>query len=98
MTPTPSRDEMLALDETGLEAAVRECARITAPEISDEDYARLKDANSWQYRNTRKEIARAIRAYLAVSASDGVQGSIPDGQQCNEQSAQGLSPATGGDA
>ena len=63
------RDELIALDPAGLEAAVRECARITAPEISDVEYERIKADNSPRYQNTRAEMARTIRAYLASSDS-----------------------------
>jgi len=69
----PDRSELVKLDEAGLEAAVRECARITAPEISDDEYERIKADNSPRYQNTRTEMARAIRAYLASSDS-GVNG------------------------
>ena len=61
------RDELIALDPAGLEAAVRECARITAPEISDAEYARIADENSPRYRNTRVGMERTIRAYLAAA-------------------------------
>jgi len=52
------------IDPVGLEAAVRECARITAPEISDEEYEQIKAENSARYQNTRADMERTIRAYL----------------------------------
>ena len=92
MTPTPSRDEMLACPFCGNAPHVENAAPIGGAAMiycrSDEclgpstTAATLQDAMvQW---NTR----------LAVSASDGVQGRIPDGQQCNEQSAQGLSDSS----
>ena len=63
------RDELIALDPAGLEAAVRECARITAPEISDVEYERIKADNSPRYQNTRAEMARTLRAYLNAARS-----------------------------
>ena len=69
----PDREELVKLNEAGLEAAVRECARITAPEITDDEYEQIKADNSPRYQNTRTEMARAIRAYLASSDS-GVKG------------------------
>jgi len=71
MTSPSEREELLALDEAGLNAAVRECARITAPEISDEEFERIKAMNSFRYQNTRREMSRAIRAYLRASSPDG---------------------------
>lgn len=65
----PDREELVKLNEAGLEAAVRECARITAPEITDDEYEQIKADNSPRYQNTRTEMARAIRAYLASSDS-----------------------------
>ena len=85
MTPTPSRDEMLA------------CSREELLYLADQQaYARARypEDDSGLIRESRV-IEYALR--LAVSASD-VQERIPDGQHCNEQSAQGLSQATGGDA
>ena len=64
------RDELIALDPAGLEAAVRECARITAPEISDVEYERIKAGNSPRYQNTRAEMERTLRAYLTAARSD----------------------------
>ena len=63
------RDELIALDPAGLEAAVRECARITAPEISDVEYERIKADNSPRYQNTRAEMERTLRAYLNAARS-----------------------------
>jgi hypothetical protein len=79
MTPTPSRDEMLA--------------RLAKLRAANEA------ATSWGAAvGARSEEIRDLERRLAVSASDGVQPSIPDGGQRNEQSAQGLSRATGGEA
>ena len=61
-------EELKRLDDAGLEAAVRECARITAPEISDEELAQIKADNSPRYQNTRTEMARAITAYLSAAS------------------------------
>ena len=44
----PDREELVKLNEAGLEAAVRECARITAPEITNDEYERIKADNSPQ--------------------------------------------------
>lgn len=85
-------DELLALDETGLDAAVRECARITAPEITNDEYERIKADNSPRYQNTRTEMARAIRAYLRAAkpalssiVTCCVTGAIPgDGGACGD--------------
>jgi len=86
------RDELIALDPAGLEAAVRECARITAPEISDVEYERIKADNSPRYQNTRAEMERAIRAYLRAAkpalssiVTCCVTGAIPgDGGACGD--------------
>lgn len=79
MTPTPSRDEMLA--------------RLAELRAANEA------ATSWGAAvGARSEEIRNLERRLAVSASDGVQPRIPDCQHCNEQSAQGLSRAIGGDA
>lgn len=56
----------MILDNRALEAAVRECARITAPNITDEIFARERDANSERYRNTCDEVARVLTAYLSA--------------------------------
>ena len=85
-------DELLALDETGLDAAVRECARITAPEITNEEYEQIKADNSPRYQNTRTEMGRAIRAYLRAAkpalssiVTCCVTGAIPgDGGACGD--------------
>ncbi len=61
-------DDYKRLDDAGLEAAIRECARITAPEISDEEFAQIKADNSPRYQNTRVEMARAITAYLSAAS------------------------------
>jgi len=78
MTPTPSRDEMLA-----------RLAKLRAANEATTSWGAAVGARSEEIRNLERS--------LAVSASDGVQGRIPDGQQCNEQSGKGLSRATGGD-
>lgn len=86
------RDELIALDPAGLEAAVRECARITAPEITNDEYERIKADNSPRYQNTRTEMARAIRAYLRAAkpalssiVTCCVTGAIPgDGGACGD--------------
>lgn len=57
------------LDAAGLEAAVSECARITAPEVTDEEFERIKADNSPLYQNTCAEMSRAITAYLSAAAS-----------------------------
>lgn len=62
--------------------------------------AKLRAANeaatSWGAAvGARSEEIRDLERRLAVSASDGVQPSIPDGQQCNEQSGKQLSRASG---
>jgi len=85
-------DELLALDETGLDAAVRECARITAPEITNDEYEQIKADNSPRYQNTRTEMGRAIRAYLRAAkpalssiVTCCVTGAIPgDGGACGD--------------
>lgn len=73
MIDAPATNELRELDQAGLDAAIRECARITAPEISDAEYARIADENSPRYRNTRVEMERTIRAYLAA-ATPSAQG------------------------
>lgn len=65
----PDRGELVKLNEAGLEAAVRECARITAPEITNDEYERIKADNSPRYQNTRTEMARTLRAYLNAARS-----------------------------
>lgn len=88
----PDREELVKLDEAGLEAAVRECARITAPEITDDEYEQIKTDNSPRYQNTRMEMARAIRAYLRAAkptlssiVTCCVTGAIPgDGGACGD--------------
>lgn len=88
----PDREELVKLNDAGLEAAVRECARITAPEISDDEYERIKADNSPRYQNTRTEMARAIRAYLRAAkpalssiVTCCVTGAIPgDGGACGD--------------
>lgn len=54
------------LNDKALTAAVRECARITAPNITDEIFARERDANSERYRNTCDEVALVLTAYLSA--------------------------------
>lgn len=49
-----------------LEAATRECARITDPKITDEEFARHKADNTPEYRNTMRDMERTIGAYLAA--------------------------------
>lgn len=80
MTPTPSRDEMLALADELL--GWHDCAdgdvdagngHFRLVTISDPDQQRRN------LRATLRDAARLLR--LAVSASDGVQPSIPDGGQ-----------------
>lgn len=88
----PDRGELVKLNEAGLEAAVRECARITAPEITNDEYERIKADNSPRYQNTRTEMARAIRAYLRAAkpalssiVTCCVTGAIPgDGGACGD--------------
>ncbi len=88
----PDREELVKLNEAGLEAAVRECARITAPEITDDEYEQIKADNSPRYQNTRTEMARAIRAYLRAAkpalssiVTCCVTGAIPgDGGACGD--------------
>lgn len=59
------------LDERALEAAVRECARITAPEISDDKFEDHRSKRTAVFKNTSEEISRIIRAYLsALPASE----------------------------
>lgn len=61
-------EDMAALDPAGLNAAVRECARITAPEVDDAEFERIKAVNSPRYRNTVCDMERAILAYLRYAA------------------------------
>lgn len=74
MTPTPSRDEMLA-----------RLAKLRAANEAATSWGAAVGARSVEIRNLERR--------LAVSASDGVQGRIPDCQQCNEQSGKQLSRA-----
>ena len=63
------------IDEAGLERAVRECARITAPEITDAEYEAIKNRRELRYLNTCDEMRRALAAYLgADTKSDGGNG------------------------
>ena len=65
--------ELLALDPVGLNAAVRECARITAPEIDDAEFERIKADNSPRYRNTVSDMERVIRACLSARQQASVE-------------------------
>ena len=69
------------IDEAGLERAVRECARITAPEITDSEYEAIRERRDPRYINTRGEMRRALTAYLgeanAVSIKPGPSDPIP---------------------
>lgn len=86
------RDAMLALDPAGLNAAIRECARITAPEIDDAEFERIKAENSPRYRNTVRDMERALTAYLRAAPNTVktiptccVTGAIPsDGGACGD--------------
>lgn len=63
----------MQLDPKGLEAAIRECARITAPNVTDEIFAEARDSNSKRYQNTQSEISRIIRAYLEAAPANPAQ-------------------------
>lgn len=63
---------MTDIDQNGLEAAVRECARITAPEVTDEEFERERVEGSSRYLKTREEMSRAIRAYLSAQQREPV--------------------------
>lgn len=63
---------MVDIDQNGLEAAVRECARITAPEVTDEEFERERVEGSSRYLKTREEMSRAIGAYLSAQQREPV--------------------------
>lgn len=63
---------MMGIDQNGLEAAVRECARITAPEVTDEEFERERAEGSSRYLKTREEMSRAIGAYLSAQQREPV--------------------------
>lgn len=69
------------IDEAGLERAVRECARITAPEITDAEYEAIRKAKEPRYLNTCAEMRRALIAYLGeageASTKPGPSDPIP---------------------
>lgn len=66
----------IELDKAGLEAAIRECARITAPNVTEEIFAKERDADSERYQNTKSEIAQVIRAYLEATHPPAPQGDL----------------------
>ena len=55
------------LSYIGVIAAVRECARITAPEVTDEEFEYLKTSNDPKFARTLEEISRSIKAYLEAA-------------------------------
>lgn len=73
-SPDTMTNELMALSQAGLEAAVRECARITAPEIGDAEFSRIKADNSPRYRNTVSDVERVIRSYLAATQAGAEVG------------------------
>lgn len=54
------------LDPNAVIDAVRECARITSPEVTDEEFEALRADNDPLYANTTRDMERAIRAYLSA--------------------------------
>lgn len=52
------------LDPKGLAAAVRECARLTNPDMTDEEFAGHKAGPSDIYRQTERDMTRVFSAYL----------------------------------
>ncbi len=64
------------LDPNAVIAAVRECARITAPEVTDAKFEALRADNDPLYANTTRDMERAIRAYLNALPFLPVQGAV----------------------
>ncbi|WP_247997029.1 hypothetical protein [Brucella tritici] len=56
----------IQLDPNAVIAAVRECARITAPDVTDAEFDALRADNDPLYANTTRDMERAIRAYLSA--------------------------------
>ncbi|ELT48553.1 hypothetical protein D584_13934 [Brucella intermedia M86] len=57
----------IALDPNGIIAAVRECARMTAPDLTDSEFDALRVKLDPLFINTKHQMERAIRAYLSAA-------------------------------
>ncbi len=64
------------LDPNAVIAAVRECARITAPEVTDAEFEAIRADNDPLYANTTRDMERAIRAYLSALPFLSVQVAV----------------------
>lgn len=57
----------IALDPNGIIAAVRECARMTAPNLTDSEFDALRVKLDPLFINTKHQMEHAIRAYLSAA-------------------------------
>ncbi|MEL4069570.1 hypothetical protein WKW50_05420 [Ochrobactrum sp. GPK 3] len=57
----------IALDPNGIIAAVRECARMTAPDLTDSEFDALRVKLDPLFIDTKHQMEHAIRAYLSAA-------------------------------
>jgi hypothetical protein len=66
------------LDPKALDAAVLECARITVPEITDEEFKQNKVENSPKYLNTIRDLRRVFAAYFVALETTQPAGAVTE--------------------